>query len=513
MGTDLRTERLWAALVSRRWLGRYATLPYVPYVASAAVVGLATLTGFASAHYEVMFLTATVFNAVMWGRWPSLLSVALSIIVVDFFFIPPVYSFVIEKVEDVVDLIIFSVLALLCSSLAASFRRYAVEMAAREEMTAHLYDFSRRLIGIGESDELFTVIVEHLGAVLQRPTMLLLPAQGRLTAVASRNDAPPLTETDIMEAEVLWRGPAAALDAVELRSGWRFKSLRAHRAAVALVAVRGSADIEDGYLQSLLDQAALAIERLQLAKAYEDARVKASTESLREALINSIAHDLQTPLASVLGSATALQNFESLYDKAARAQLVAAVRDGAERLNHIIQNIVDLSRIRAGTLNPRLEPIELHDIVNSALHRSRARLADRKVTVDLPADLPMLKLDLFLMEHALVNLMENAGKYTPKGAAIGIRAVVRGDEVVLDIADRGAGIAPDDLPRIFERFYRGEPTDSRPAGAGLGLTICRAFIEANGGRIEAYSAGIGQGTTFTIALPVPADLVPEKLTE
>lgn len=229
-------------------------------------------------------------------------------------------------------------------------------------------------------------------------------------------------------------------------------------------------------------------------------------EALREALLNSVSHDLQTPVAAILGSATALESFAGPEGAPARRELVGAIRDQAERLASTIENVLDLTRIRAGQLAPRLEMVELADIVDAALRRKGKALAGHAVRVALPADLPMLHLDLFLMEHALANVLGNAAKYSRPGSEIAVAASVHGREVVLSVADQGSGIRAEDLPRVFEPFFRGRSSLGAPApGTGLGLAICRAFVAANGGSAEAESAGEGRGTTVRLRLPVPRE--------
>jgi K+-sensing histidine kinase KdpD len=251
--------------------------------------------------------------------------------------------------------------------------------------------------------------------------------------------------------------------------------------------------------------AQLAAGMRRQAREIAEARLKAQGEALREALLNSMSHDLQTPLASILGSVTALETLGEHGDPRARRELAATVREEAERLASYIDNVLDLTRIRAGQLAPRLELVELADIVNGALRRKQKALAGHPLNVELPSELPMLRLDLFLMEHALANVLDNAAKYSPPGAGIRLAARRQGNEVVLEIADRGRGIAADELDRVFDPFYRGSAHHERSApGSGLGLAICRAFVEANGGRVSVLSAGPAQGVCVAIALPVPA---------
>jgi two-component system, OmpR family, sensor histidine kinase KdpD len=503
-------EHLWTGLISLRWMGRYGDMAAVRYMASTVLVaggaGLATFL----AHvvdvpdFAIAFLPAVLLSAILWGRGPALLAAALSVVTLSYFFYEPAFSFQITGLTDVVDLILFVGVAILCSDLAAHIKRQGEEATQREFLMARLYDFSRRVAGIADPAELFRAIAEHLSDVLGSGVVLLAPAGARLAAVGTASGA-DFGEPDLLAAEGLWADDRGPLDST-LPSGWHLRMLRTGRAKVAVLAIydRGQpAQVPKAHIESLLDQAAVAIERTQLARAYEDARVAAKTESLREALINSISHDLQTPLASIVGSATALQSFEALYGHEARGDLIATIREEAERLHHIINNILDLTRIRAGEINPRLELVELSDIINAALARTRKTLADHQLAVSIPPDLPMLQLDLFLLEHALVNLLENAGKYAPKGTPISLTARRVDSDVAIEVTDAGVGIAAPDIGRIFDRFVRATGTDTRPAGSGLGLTICRAFVEANGGRVEAYSAGPGKGATFRVLLPIP----------
>ncbi len=508
-------EGLWAGLVSLEWMGRYAEVPHIGYLASVATVGVASALAAGVTHLVTLpnlvvliFMSAVLMSAILWGRGPSFFAAILSVAVLTVFFYRPTYGLRVAEMEDLFDLALFLIVAFVCSDIAAHVRLQAIEARRREALMERLYAFSRRLAGIADPEELFATIAAHLREVLRQPVALLLQSEDRLSIAAAAPSDLSFLEEDLQSAEALWSQAPNAPLAATLASGWTLRTLRSGHTNVAILAARtggaGAAmPVESGYLDSLLDQAAVAIERTQLVRAYEDARVQAKTDSLREALINSISHDLQTPLASILGSATALQSFGTLYDSKGRAELVDTIHEEAERLNHIIGNILDLSRIRAGQVSPRFEFVELADIVNAALHRARKRLADHRVTVAVPATLPMLKLDLFLLEHALVNLLENAAKYAPKGTRIDLRAVQSGGSVMIEVSDFGAGIASQDLDRIFDRFFRAVTHDARPAGAGLGLTICRAFVEANGGQIEASSPGPGKGATFRITLPVP----------
>jgi len=240
------------------------------------------------------------------------------------------------------------------------------------------------------------------------------------------------------------------------------------------------------------------------AREIANARLKSQGEALREALLNSVSHDLQTPLSAILGSASVLESLGERAEPRVRRELSATIREEAERLASYIGNVLDLTRIRSGQIAPRLELVELADIVNGALRRKERALAGRTLHVALPQGLPMLRLDLFLMEHAVANVLDNAAKFSSPGAAVEVSARRDADAVLLEIADSGRGIAAEELDRVFDAFYRGHEAQTEGAGgSGLGLAICRAFVEANGGRVSVESDGKGRGTRVQIRLPVP----------
>jgi two-component system sensor histidine kinase KdpD len=230
-----------------------------------------------------------------------------------------------------------------------------------------------------------------------------------------------------------------------------------------------------------------------------EARARAQGEALREALLNSVSHDLQTPVAAILGSASVLEALDARAAPGARRELAAAIREEAERLAAHIRNVLELSRIRAGQVAPRLELIELADIVNAAVRRSERVLAGHDVAIDLPPALPMLRLDPFLMEHAVANALDNAAKFSPPGSPIRVAARAAGPEVSLEVIDAGRGVRAEAIEHVFDAFYRG---GAQASGSGLGLAICRAFVEANGGTVALLSEGEGRGARLRIRLPV-----------
>ena len=256
-------------------------------------------------------------------------------------------------------------------------------------------------------------------------------------------------------------------------------------------------------LDALADQTAVAVERIRLAEDIDKARLDAETDRLRAALLTSISHDLRTPLASILGSITSLRRYGTSYDAAARDELMATIQEEAERLNRFVGNLLDMTRLESGALELKRSLIDLGDIVGTALQRCAKILARHRVAVALAPDLPALSLDFVLFEQVLVNLLDNAAKYSPEGSRIDIRARRDGELVVIEVLDEGDGIPLGFVERVFDKFYRVHATDRQRAGTGLGLAICRGFVEALGGRIVAANRSDRRGAILTITLPVP----------
>jgi two-component system, OmpR family, sensor histidine kinase KdpD len=477
----------------------------VHFVASAAavlLVGLAAeaLTRFvALPHVSVLFLAPVVMSAALWGLWPAVLAALLGAGAGSFFFYSPIFDFRVAAPQDLADLTVFLIVAGFTSRLAANVRTQAFAAHRRQQRLSALLEFTNRLSSAGSDANLRELIVEHLAPVIGSPIHLLEPVGDGLAVTSARPAGEPLPVEVHAAAERVIAGADGE------PPGWRIARLDAPQGAVAVVAARAPVRAPDAdYAAALLGHAALALEAERLRRAIGEARLKTQGEALREALLGSISHELQTPLAGILGSVTALQTIGDQGTAATRSELLATIRDEAERLTAHIENVLDLTRIRARQVAVRLELVEIADIVNAALRRKHRQLRDHGVELRLPPDLPMLRLDLFLMEHALGAVLDNAAKYAPPGSKVVVSAVHESGCVVLDVSDAGGGVAPDELPRVFDAFYRGTSPGRPAAGTGLGLAICRAFVEANGGTVEIHSGGAGRGTTVRFHLPVSA---------
>jgi two-component system sensor histidine kinase KdpD len=253
----------------------------------------------------------------------------------------------------------------------------------------------------------------------------------------------------------------------------------------------------------------VAVERTRLAEARERARVDAEREQLRSALLSAVSHDLRTPLGVIEGSSSTLLDPGVTLDEATRRDLLQSIHEEAQRLNHRVRNLLDMTRLEAGAVALDLEWQSLEEVVGAALRRLDGRLAGRPVEVDLPPGLPLVRCDAVLVEQVLVNLVENALKYSPAGTPLGVAAREEDGQVSVAVTDRGSGIPGGEEERIFEKFYRAV-RGGGPGGVGLGLAICRAIVGAHGGRIQAENrAGGGAAFRFTLPASAPPPLPPE----
>ena len=507
-----------------RW--SFHGLPYLAatcYVAAALGMGHLLHLALGLSNIALVFLTAVLASAVTGGLGPSLYACVASVLAFNYFFLPPLYTFTISDPENIVALLVFAVVAAIASNLTARVRAQALTARQRVKTTEDLYRFSRKLAGVVTMDDLLWATAYQIAAMLKVHVVLLMPERGgqgdRLTVRAGYPPEDVLEEADLAAAMWSWQHNKPAGRGADTLPGarWLFLPMRTGRGPVALVGVDtggGERGRKSGLLSpdqrrlldALGDQAALAIERVMLAEDVDRAKLAAETERLRSALLTSISHDLRTPLASILGSATSLTRYDAALDEAARLDLATNIQEEAERLNRFIANLLDMTRLESGAIRPRSGAVDLSELVGSALERTGRILAGHSVEVDLAPDLPMVDLDPVLFEQVLFNLLDNAAKYAPAGSRVTVRARRLGEAVEVQLMDEGDGIPPADVDRIFDKFYRVHAQDRQRAGTGLGLAICRGFVEAMGGTVTAGNRSDRSGAVFTLTIPAAADL-------
>lgn len=500
----------------------------LPYLVSAAMVAASVLLGATLRQVinvtsvGLVFLMAVLGSAAMFGLWPSLFACLASVLAYNFFFLEPLYTFTIDDPENVVALFVFAFTAVVASNLAARVRAQALSARARARTTEDLYQFSRKLAGIVDLDDLLWATAHQMAAMLKVRVVILLPDAEDPSGLRPRGAYPPedaLDEADLAAARWCWQSNQPAGRGADTLPGARrlFVPLRTTGGPVAIVGIddddsrggsaRGPLLSPDRrrLLDALGDQAAVSIERVSLAADLDRSRLFYETERLRAALLTSISHDLRTPLSAILGAVTTLQGYRRDLGEAAQVELLTTISDEAERMERFVGNLLDMTRLESGAIQRKLEPIDLGELVGSALTRAAKVLIHHRVSLDIAEDLPLLSLDGVLLEQVLFNLLDNASKYAPAGTDISIRAwwdLVAG-EARLEVMDEGSGLPPELTERIFEKFFRVHAEDRKRAGTGLGLAICRGFVEALGGTISAANRVDRSGAVFTIRLPAP----------
>ncbi|HTR16414.1 MAG TPA: sensor histidine kinase KdpD [Acetobacteraceae bacterium] len=487
-------------------------------VAGALGVALALRNVLGVSSVELVFLTGVLASAVAYGLSASLFACLLSVLAYNFFFLPPLYTFTIADPENIVALIVFAVVAVVASNLTARVRAQAMAAQQRARVTEDLYQFSRKLASAASLDDVLWATVHQIALMLKTRVVLLLPDERGLTVHAGFPPEDRLDLADLAAARWAWEhNRPAGRDSDTLPGAKRlFVPMQTGRGTVGVLGIDRDepgpllTPDQQRLLHALSDQAALAIERVNLVRDVDLARLQAETDRLRSALLTSISHDLRTPLASILGCATSLTSEQAALDERDRTIMLRTIQEEAERLNRFIGNLLDMTRLEAGPLQCRKGLADLSDVIGAALRRAAHILSLHGVEVDLEPGLPMVDIDMVLFEQVLFNLLDNAAKYTPVGSQIRVRA--RRDEgfVRVQILDEGEGIPAADFERVFDKFYRVRGADRRRAGTGLGLAICRGFMEAMHGTITAANRTDRSGAVFTITLPVPAQPSIEK---
>ncbi len=508
--------------------------PHLPFVApvrprrrewpaygrAVAIVTLCTVLAwmifpyFALSNLIMLYLLGVVGVAATSGRGPSILASVMSVAAFDFFFVPPYFTFAVADTQYFVTFGVMLVVALVISGLTIRIRWLAESARQRERRTAAIYAMSRELASVRGGQNILSAAVRHIAEVFRSQVVILLPdASGRPTI---QGGLPAQFEMDTSELGVsqwVYEHRQMAGQGTNTLPGAKalYLPLVASRGTVGVLGVRPAesrtleAPEQLHQLETFANQTALAIERVQLAEEAQQAQVRAEAERLRNALLSSVSHDLRTPLATIMGAASSLLEDGTHFHRGTWQDLLQSILDEADRLNRLVSNLLDMTRLEAGTLAIKKDWHPLEEIIGTALARIEKRLGDRPVVTHVPADLPLVKIDGILIEQVLINLLDNGVKYTPVRSEIDISASVSDGGVLVEVADRGPGFAPGEEERIFDKFYRGQTGDSR--GVGLGLAICRAILEAHGGKIWAENRPEG-GAVFRFTLPAK-DVPPE----
>ena len=486
------------------------------YALASLCVGLAATLAYGVSfvlplpNISLIFMTAVILIAIYFGRGPSILASVLSFFAYNIFFTKPYYNFSGFRRDDLLTIVFFLLVSVIVGNLAARLKVQIQAMRVSAQRTANLYEFSRKIAAAAALEDVLWAAVHHVASTLQSSSLVLLPQKdGRLHIAAGYPPEDQLALKDWGAAEWAWEhgSPAGWKSETLPAADWLFLPMRTRRGMVGLLGVsfkerqRALAPDQWRLLETLVDQVAVAVERTNLAADIEEARLLTETEQLRSALLSSVSHDLRTPLVSILGSATTLATVDNLTDTG-RAELVTTILDESERLNRFVQNLLDMTRLGYGALQPRREWCDLRENAGRAMKQFAKALEHREVTFDIPPTLPLVHVDPVLLERVLVNILDNAIKYTTEGGRIAVQAFKKDSDLILRISDNGVGIPPEARNAVFDIFYRVRAKDSQVAGTGLGLSICRGIIEAHGGRIAAKDGPKNKGTMIEVVLPL-----------
>jgi two-component system sensor histidine kinase KdpD len=478
-------------------------------VVLSTVLCLATRDYFTLADQAMIYLLGVLIASSRLPRAPSLFAAVVSVAALDFFFVPPYLTFDVADLRYVVTFGVMLVVGLTVSHLTHRIRQQADAARRRERRTAALYAMSRDFAVETRVDDIAATAVRQVQDLLGSDAVILMAdGTGKLVPRAGHDSPLAGSEREIAVARWVFehRRPAGHdSDTLPAADGWYMPLAGTHGTLGVFGVALGRCAVPPSpaqrqLLETFVAQTALALERALLSERAQRADVAVETERTRSTLLSAVSHDLRTPLASITGTAEALLDERGSLDAAGRRELLETVRDEAGRLSRLITNLLDLTRLDSGALQPRKELCPLEEIVGSALERMRPELGGRDVRLDLPAELLLVPVDPVLIEQVLTNLIENALRYSPAGSPLDIAAQVSDGSVAVSVADRGPGIPAGEEEHLFERFYRLED-GARADATGLGLTICRAIVRAHGGDIRAENRP-GGGSRFRFTLPL-----------
>lgn len=471
-------------------------------VSAMAVLGRLLLTAIDLGNIALLFLVPVMFAAATFGVRAGIFAGVASSLAYNFFFLPPTGTLTVNNPENVISILVLLGVAIVTSQFAARVRAQAniAQWSARQN--AALASFSRQLIVAPDQNMLMQAICAEVGRLLDVCTVLLLPSADGPTLRAA---VPPEDRMEQIErAAAQWAmdndQPAGRGSSTLTGSDWLFHPLRTTRGVLGVLGLT-RADAGEPLrsdqvplLMSLLDQASIALDRMELEEAALHSRQIDERDRLRSALLSSVSHDLRTPLTTILSAAQELQRHPS-------SDLAETIEVEAKRLNRFVSNLLDMARVEAGALPMKIEATDLFDAAASAAHDTRSSLAGHEVKIEIPANIPFVRVDPVLLHHCLINLLDNAGRYAFPNTPIMINAERIIDAILLSIIDQGPGIMPGNEKRVFDTFTRLEGSDRVQHGTGLGLAIVKGFAEAMGLSVEASNNAKPQGARFTIKIP------------
>ncbi|HSZ95174.1 MAG TPA: DUF4118 domain-containing protein [Bradyrhizobium sp.] len=461
----------------------------------------------ASSLVPIAYLVPVIIAATRWGIWPATLASIASMAEADFFFFPPIFSFQVEDPQEVIDLLLFLVVALVSSNLASRLRQETETLRQRERDIHNLYDFSRRLAACFTVSELVSAIENYLSQTLGQPAVFFAAKTDAQLEPPRSGPVPKVVkERAVLAIAAADRSARSVVDA-STQDAWLLRMVSSETAILGVVAINigvGSTETLENRtrrVEAIIEEVSLTLQRIDIEKAMEDARLRLQAQLLRDAFHGTLSHELRTPLATIRGSASVLDSIPLIQKDTRARSLVEAISDEVTELDRFIQNLLNATRVTAGGVTPHLEWADPRDIVNAAIKVRSRRLSAHTIETEFADDLPLVHVDSGLIEESCGQLLENAAKYSPSGSTILVSVKSRHDDIILSISDQGVGITADERPQLGRRLFRSQRHQATIPGSGLGFWIASIFVGANGGSIDIASPGQGLGTTATITLP------------
>jgi two-component system, OmpR family, sensor histidine kinase KdpD len=427
----------------------------------------------------LLYLIPLGLITAFWGLGPGISCAVITFLTLNYFFIPPYYTFTVHRAADVVILLVFLVVAVVISQLVGRMQSGLVAANAREREATQLYELSVALTGLQNDRAIAKILAKQVQAVSHGEYVELNITGAMPFSFHLPETLPPARPP---EFTVLIQTTRGVLGEILL---WRTSPDRSSE--------------EVRLLETFASQGGLALERAWLAQAESRALVLEESDHLKSILLSSVSHELRTPLSTIKAAASSLRENEVSWDSPARAELIAAIDDEADHLNMLVGNLLDMSRIESGALRPKREWNILSEIVGTVLGRMKHSAEEHKLEVDVPESLPFVPVDFVQMQQVFTNLVSNSLKYAPVDTLIHIRASVEDETILVQVGNQGPHVPPEDLERIFDKFYRITAAD-KVTGTGLGLSICKGIIEAHGGRI--WAENVQDGLAFNFTLPL-----------
>jgi two-component system, OmpR family, sensor histidine kinase KdpD len=485
-------------------------------VSIVTVIGKIVTPYFDLINIVLLYLLSVLVSAVRWGRGPSFFSSLLGVLFFNFFFVPPVFTLAVDNMQHLFVLVVFFLVALVTSTTATKLRNELGKATEREKRALTLYALSQKIAAEADLEQVLKTFTGKVAEILSGAVIMLIldPNTGALNkTAASPNDA-VFDEKEYAVARWVFEHGQPAGKGLGIFEGGRslfFFPIRAEDKMLAVLGIRPNMEHatlsaeQRQLIETLTNLAAVAIIRLQLAKEAEQAKWLTESERLHRTLLNSISHDFRTPLASITGAVTSLLTEGSVYTPENREMFLHTIKEEARRMNRFTENLLDMVRLESGTLKLNMKWCDIQDIVGVVLRETRDTLQGHPLQIDIPSDLPSVKADFILIEQVIINLLENAAKYSLPGSAITISALCRDKTLFVTVSDPGPPVPKTEQKHVFDKFYRLR-FSRHASGTGLGLSICKGIIEAHGGSIGVESSP-EYGNRFTFSLPAPEEVL------